>query len=144
MAKKNIKSHSKTAKKVGGKTRYQLDNSRLAKATAKAKTSIMKRESFRTQRRIDEAFGKGDSLKEGILSMATMAQPPKAIRDKLRKMDPDKLAAMYSGNETAFEIFYSYENIEYIEGYGYIVDDSKQDDIAFFVSEYERLFGALE
>lgn len=141
---KTTKATAKYALNMGGKTRYALSNLDIARRTAKAKTTVMKRESFRTQRRLEDSYGKGGSLHEGMISMAMMVQPSDEIRDKIEAMDPDKLAAMYAGNNTLFEVFFNYESINYVSGYGYVVDESKQEDLELFVNQYERLFGRIE
>jgi hypothetical protein len=127
-----------------GKQRFALKNRTRARMAARALTTKALNDVTRSKMQMAELGETSESLHKGLLGMVTRVQPPQEVADKIAKMDPAKLADMYARNKAVFEVFYSYEGINYVPGYGYMVDDSKLEDFDLLIESYERLYGSIE
>lgn len=89
--------------------------------------------------------GEGSALKQSMLSMAQdRVIVDKETLRKLDAMDPDKLQQFYHNNRTAFEVYFNYEGIKGgKDGKPYIIEQSKKDDITWFIGQYEKIYGRL-
>lgn len=126
------------------KNRSVLLNPKITKAAARARTTNILKGGIPDVKMQSVWQGrKGESLKKGIMGMAAVAQIPTELYYKLQKMDPYKLADMYSKNDFIFEVFYSYEGLNETSQ-GFMPNkDAKVDDTLFLIEQYERLYGAL-
>jgi len=84
----------------------------------------------------------GQVLKKGIIGMGTRAVAPDWMMEKLQKMDARYLQGLYESNKLLFEVYFSYEGIEYYDGV-FEVDDQKLEDIELLIREYERVYGPI-
>lgn len=146
--KKAGKGQPKYTRKVAvagpGKQRFALKNKTRARMAARGLTTKALNDVTRTKMQMAELGETSESLKNGLLGMVTRVQPSQEVADKIAAMDPAKLADMYARNKAVFEVFFSYEGINYEPGYGYMVDVSKLEDFDLLVESYERLYGSIE
>lgn len=133
----------KRAKQAGTKGRYELLEHRKAIASAKGRTTKqLKLGDSGLDYRPTASLIEGQVLKRGVIGMGTRAVAPDWMMEKLHKMDPRYLQGMYESNRLLFEVFYSYEGIEFYNGV-YVAGDEKLEDIELLIREYERVYGTI-
>jgi hypothetical protein len=133
----------KREKQAGPRKRFELLHHRKAVAFAKRGTTIQTKLGetgldFRPAGSLIE----GQVLKKGIIGMGTRAVAPDWMMEKLQKMDARYLQGLYESNKLLFEVYFSYEGIDYHDGV-FEVDDQKLDDIELLINEYERVYGPI-
>ena len=141
-AKKRRTSTMGVTRTYGSHSRKRLIMSDAARSQARRKQTIL------LERDTDiQASGvktRGDALKEGVISMADVSLIPDSVVDKLKKMDPQKLDALYQNNDIIFEVYFDYGGIEKSENGANIVNQEKKlSDANFLIEQYERTFGPL-
>jgi len=133
----------KQFKQAGPRKRFELLHRRKAIAFAKRGTTIQtKLGKTGLEWRPAGSLIEGQVLKKGVIGMGTRAVAPDWMMEKLQKMDPRYLQGLYERNKLLFEIYYSYEGIDFHEGV-YVVSDEKLDDIELLINEYERVYGTI-
>lgn len=122
-------------------TRFVLSN-RL-----KARKIAQKRNIRLSKSGVAPKFGAVDgetaeNIKLGIIGMADRANIVGDTREIIESMDVENLLGWYDVNPTAFDIYWSYEDVHYHSDMGwYTIGDKKRADIEWFADEYVRLFG---
>jgi hypothetical protein len=126
-----------------GRKRFELLHHRKAVAFAKRGTTIQTKlgETGLDFRPVGSLI-EGQVLKKGIIGMGVRAVAPDWMMEKLQKMDARYLQGLYESNRLLFEVYFSYEGIDYHDGV-YEVDDQKLDDIELLINEYERVYGPI-
>ena len=133
----------KQFKQAGARKRFELLHRRKAIAAAKGRTTIQtKLGKTGLEWRPAGSLIEGQVLKKGIIGMGTRAVAPDWMMEKLQKMDPRYLQGLYESNRLLFEVYFSYEGIEYHDGV-FEVDDQKLEDIKLLIREYERVYGPI-
>ena len=133
----------KQFKQAGPRKRFELLHRRKAIAAAKGRTTIQtKLGQTGLEWRPTGSLIEGQVLKKGIIGMGTRAVAPDWMMEKLQKMDPRYLQGLYESNKLLFEIYFSYEGIEYHDGV-FEVEDQKLEDIELLIREYERVYGTI-
>ena len=133
----------KRGKQAATRGRYELLHRRKAVAAAKASTTRQMRlgDTGLDVKPIGSLI-EGEVLKKGVIGMGTRAVAPDWMMVKLQKMDPRYLQGLYEKNKLLFEVYYSYEGIDFYDGV-YVVGDEKLDDIELLINEYERIYGTI-
>ena len=124
------------------KGRYEILHRRKAVAAAKGKSTKQMNLATGLEFRPMGSLIEGQVLKKGVIGMGTRAVAPNEIMEKLHRMDPRYLQGMYEKNKLLFEVFYSYEGVDFHDGV-YEVGEEKLDDVRLLIQEYERIYGAL-
>ena len=133
----------KQFKQAGPRKRFELLHHRKAVAFAKRGTTIqMRLTDTGLEWRPKGSLIEGQVLKKGIIGMGTRAVAPDWMMEKLQKMDARYLQGLYESNRLLFEVYFSYEGIEYYDGV-FEVEDQKLDDIELLIREYERVYGTI-
>lgn len=141
----------KTKNVSKARTKLSVQNQRsilaykdLAKAAASGLTTKISKGSFRRKEHY-MVQGEGGKLKDSMLAMGERASVSQEDFEKIAKMDPDKLAEFYQQNDIAFEVFFNYEGISGGgDGKPYVVSDQKKQDIKWFISQYEKVYGRIQ
>jgi hypothetical protein len=133
----------KRGKQAATRGRYELLHRRKAVAAAKRGTTIQQKlgDTGLDYRPVGSLI-EGQVLKKGVIGMGTRAVAPDWMMQKLQKMDPRYLQGLYEKNKLLFEVYYSYEGIDFHDGV-YMVGDEKLDDIELLINEYERIYGTI-
>lgn len=130
-------------KREGG--RFELKNKIRAKQAARRQnTNLIKKGGVPVRKPFESFVGQAEtaeSLKNGVLGMGERLGATQEQWDALQAMDPENLADWYSVNPTAFEVYWSYEDVTSHGSY-YTVSENKKTDLDFFIDEYHRLFEA--
>jgi len=133
----------KQFKQAGPRKRFELLHRRKAIAAAKGRTTVQtKFGATGLEWRPTGSLIEGQVLKKGIIGMGTRAVAPDWMMEKLQKMDARYLQGLYESNKLLFEIYFSYEGIEYHDGV-FEVEDQKLEDIELLIREYERVYGTI-
>ena len=133
----------KQFKQAGPRKRFELLHRRKAIAAAKGRTTVQtKFGATGLEWRPTGSLIEGQVLKKGIIGMGTRAIAPDWMMEKLQKMDARYLQGLYESNKLLFEIYFSYEGIEYHDGV-FEVEDQKLEDIELLIREYERVYGTI-
>ena len=133
----------KQFKQAGPRKRFELLHRRKAIAAAKGRTTVQtKFGATGLEWRPTGSLIEGQVLKKGIIGMGTRAVAPDWMMEKLQKMDARYLQGLYESNKLLFEIYFSYEGIEYHDGV-FEVEDQKLEDIELLIREYERVYGPI-
>ena len=133
----------KQFKQAGPRKRFELLHRRKAIAFAKRGTTIQtKLGETGLEWRPAGSLIEGQVLKKGIIGMGVRAVAPDWMMEKLQKMDPRYLQGLYESNRLLFEVYFSYEGIEYYDGV-FEVEDQKLEDIELLIREYERVYGTI-
>jgi len=133
----------KQFKQAGPRKRFELLHRRKAIAAAKGRTTIQtKLGETGLEWRPAGSLIEGQVLKKGIIGMGVRAVAPDWMMEKLQKMDPRYLQGLYESNRLLFEVYFSYEGIEYYDGV-FEVEDQKLEDIELLINEYERVYGTI-
>jgi len=119
--------------------RFILLDKSLAKSSAKQMiTKGIKRGNFQV------VMGNDDqALKFSVERMGETVGADADQMDKLRKMDAEKLNALYDNNDLVFDVFFNYEGVT-DHGDFKTVSQDKKSDIDFFVQQYERAYGVIK
>jgi hypothetical protein len=130
-------------KRVGGRKRKEIYAKRKTVAAAKGGgTKQLRLGETGLDYRPMGSLIEGQVIKKGVLGMATRAIATNEQMSKIQKMDPRYLQGMYENNRLLFDIYFSYDNIDFHNGY-YTVGDEKLEDIELLILEYERIYGTL-
>lgn len=125
--------------RIEGTNRYSTTNYGKLKSIAKGQvTKAINKGNF-----LNRTDANGVQLKQSVMDMADRIQPSQYLYNKLMAMDPENLAIMYSNAKFTFNEYFSYENAYYEEGYGFIFEDEKFEEVERFIDNYERYFGSL-
>lgn len=136
------KNRLKMESALSGRDRFDIVNVIRARMAAKARTTNLMKTGFK--KTLDPE--KARNLKKSVVGMAEFADPPDEIFDKIIKMDADKLARLFEGNQILMDIYFRYPaesfNPELTAYIGF--EDEKEADIKLLVEQYERAFGVIE
>lgn len=135
------KAYRKRTVKVGGQTRFTLQNPAQARLAARGITTRLVRSGAGLEASGDYLMG--EQIKRSMLAMAARASLPDEQVARLEAMDPAKIDWMYHNNRLLFERFFDYSGINFDAGRGYTVaEDSKIDEVEEMLNAYDRLFGS--
>lgn len=142
--------HSKaTYKSASGKARYELINPARARKSARQRQGrAIARGAYDTWINPTDARA-GANLKAGIEGISVRAglTEDDGIFQKIEKMNPDKLADMYSKNELIFDVAFNYHGADSDTDMdtkkGMAVIPGKKKDLEFLIESYEKAYGPL-
>lgn len=150
----NVSGIKKAIDRAGRSVKGDLSRRKLLSAVAgrselvnvgKAKKIARQKQSRLVESGRFESIGdmeRGASLKDGILGMANRAILPDEIYDKLEKMEPDKLDALYQQNDLIFEVYFDYSGAETTDNGAVIMDTAqKKRDALFLIDLYQKTYG---
>lgn len=130
------KTHARREASVKG--RYELQYESKARAQARRKSTMLAKAGLPVRGASKE---QGRKLLSGIEGMARRVNLDEERYNRIMRMDPKKLDAMYRKNDLVFDVFFSYSGIETDPETGaYVVSEDKTADFDFLIEQYNRLF----